>query len=205
MPVYPVVQGVPDQAQRGEWFPRGAASLTRLPPASSPAWPFASRPSRPWPRPCLSADCRVEPVHLHRVLASIPSIRPSSLPAPSWACCRLPQPPPGLQASQHTLAFPWPLSPPHHLTAPGVPRPELPLALADLPSPSEDHHPEDRHPLCQHTRSSLGQRPHLRSVLAQTLQNGQLPRRLLSVCPSSELGVGAARFTSSICPGRRQL
>lgn len=102
--------GRADQAQRGEWFPRGAASLARLPPASSQAWPFASSPGPPWPRPCLSADCRIEPVHFHGVLASVPYSPPSALPAPSWACFRLPQPPPGLQASQHTLAFPWPLS-----------------------------------------------------------------------------------------------
>lgn len=109
------VQGVPTRLSVGSGSPEGRpASPGSLPhpPKPGPLRPAPAHPGPgpPWPRPCLSADCRIEPVHFHGVLASVPYSPPSALPAPSWACFRLPQPPPGLQASQHTLAFPWPLS-----------------------------------------------------------------------------------------------
>lgn len=187
---------------------RGRVCPTRLGPGSGspegrPALP-GSRPQTPQPvpsgpRPCLSADCRVEPVHLHEVLASVPS-RPSVTSACACAADS-PQPPPGLQASQHTLAFPWHPSPPPDLTvflAFLVQNCLFPWLTSPLPPKTSTLSADILAPLLCH-------RPRPHSVLAQMLQNGQLPRRLSSLCPSSELGVGAARFTSSVCPGRRQL
>lgn len=158
--------------------PRGSQ-----PPGSLHASPsLALCVRRPTLAPALPLDdCRIEPVHFHGVLASVLAPQPSvssawrragpasGSPAPSLAC-----------KASLAAAFPWlSLSPPHHLTAPGV-RPELPLAPW-----LTSHLPPKTATLKTATlsagisRSSLGQHPHLRSVLAQMLQNGQLPKKAL--------------------------
>lgn len=101
---------------------RGSGSTEGSPPAR-PARAFRPHPPQPVlmrPRPsppCLSAIA-AEPVPLHEV-------PPLSLLLPSCHLCLLrawaraqtpPSPPPVLQVSQLTLALPWHLSPPPHLT-----------------------------------------------------------------------------------------
>ena len=170
------------------------ASLAWLPPANSPACPSAT-PALPlsWlPRwaGSPSRDSGLCPFQASRHLCL------------RRACARAADsPPPGLQASQHTLAFSWHLFPPPHLTvflAFLVQNCLFPWLTSPLPPKTATLSADIHAPLlCHH--------PRLHSVLAQGLQNGQLLRRLSSLCPSSELGVGAARFTSSVCPGRRRL
>lgn len=201
-------QGVQAQGPGSAWgvVPLRGGQPARLPPASSPSLgPLRSSPVHPGP---------ALPLELTAALSQF-TFTGSGLcplqPSVSSACAELgllqaPQPLPGLQASQHTLAFPLAsLSSPSPLLLLVflVQNCLLPWLTSHLPPKTATL--KTASPSCWHTRLLLGQHLTQCSVLAQMLQNGQLPRRLLSVCPSSELGPGAARFTSSICPGRRQL
>lgn len=181
---------------------RGSGSTEGSPPAR-PARAFRPHPPQPVlmrPRPsppCLSAIA-AEPVPLHEV-------PPLSLLLPSCHLCLLrawaraqtpPSPPPVLQVSQLTLALPWHLSPPPHLTV------FLGFLVQNCLLPwLTPHLPPKTSILRRHTYSLLCHRPHPRSVLALMLQGGQVPRRLLSHRPASGARARAARFTSSICPG----
>lgn len=122
----------------GEAVPLGAArQVPGLPPASSPACPHATlaQPALPL-RDCLPLS--QSPFTRFRLC-------PFSRPPPALSlgpCSDSLQPPsrPAGVAAHAGLALASLSSPSPHCV-PGVPRPELPLPLADAPSPSEDLHP----------------------------------------------------------------
>lgn len=167
------MQGVPTRLSVGSGSPEGRPASPRLPPRILPSLALAAPPGPPWPRPpwplpCLSPTRRIEPVY-HVLLASVPisSLRQLCLRRAGPASGS-PSPLPGLQAAAAHASVSLVLSPPITSLL-LVFLVQNCLALADLPSPSEDRHPEDRHPLCWHTRllSWVSASPRLFSVLAQ--------------------------------------